>query len=38
MISRILEPKPTKKGLKVHPNLDEQLLFPQSIVIEAVKK
>ncbi len=38
VISRIIEPKPTKKGLKVHPNLDEQLLFPQSIVIEAIKK
>jgi ubiquinone/menaquinone biosynthesis C-methylase UbiE len=38
VISRIIEPKPTKKGLKVHPNLDEQLLFPQSIVIEAIKQ
>jgi len=37
VISRLLEPKPTKKGLKVHPNLKEQLLFPQSIVIEAIK-
>ncbi len=36
-ISRIIEPKPIKKGLKIHPNLDEQLLFPQSIVIEAIK-
>jgi ubiquinone/menaquinone biosynthesis C-methylase UbiE len=37
VISRIIEPKPTKKGLKIHPNLDEQLLFPQSIVIEMIK-
>jgi ubiquinone/menaquinone biosynthesis C-methylase UbiE len=36
-ITRIIEPKPTKKGLKIHPNLDEQLLFPQSIIIEAIK-
>ena len=38
VISRLLEPKPTKKGLKVHPNLKEQLIFPQSIVIEAIKR
>ncbi len=37
LISRIHEPKPTKQGLKVHPNLKENLLIPQSIVIEAIK-
>jgi ubiquinone/menaquinone biosynthesis C-methylase UbiE len=37
VILRLLEPKPTKKGLKVHPNLKENLLIPQSIVIEAIK-
>jgi ubiquinone/menaquinone biosynthesis C-methylase UbiE len=38
LISRIHEPKPTKQGCKVHPNLKENLLIPQSIVIEAIKR
>jgi len=37
VILRLSEPKPTEKGLQVHPNLKEQLIFPQSIVIEAIK-
>lgn len=36
MISKLKEPKPTKKGLKKH-CMKESLRIPQSIVIEAVK-
>jgi len=36
-VSRLVEPKPTEKGLKKCPQLKEVLLRPQSIVIESVK-
>lgn len=37
LISRFVEPRPTQKGLAKHPPLKENLLTPQSIVIESVK-
>ena len=37
MISRLKEPKPTKRGLAKHPGLKKVLKIPQSIVVEAVK-
>lgn len=37
LISRLVEPTPTEKGLKEHPPLRKVLIKPQSIVIEAVK-
>ncbi len=37
LISRLKEPKPTKKGIAKYPILKEVLRIPQSIVIEAVK-
>lgn len=36
-VSRLVEPKPTDKGLLTHPQLRENLLTPQSIIIESVK-
>lgn len=36
-VSRLVEPKPTEKGLLTHPQLGENLLTPQSIIIESVK-
>jgi ubiquinone/menaquinone biosynthesis C-methylase UbiE len=36
-IKRLVEPQPTKKGLKKHPQLREVLLRPQSIIIESAK-
>jgi hypothetical protein len=38
LTKRIIEPQPTKKGLKKHPPLRQVLLRPQSIVIECLKK
>jgi ubiquinone/menaquinone biosynthesis C-methylase UbiE len=39
LISRLIEPKPTKKGLAKHPEFfGKSLRVPSSIVIEAVKK
>ena len=38
LIKRLLEPKPTKKGLEKHPKLKEVLLKPQSIIIESIKE
>lgn len=37
MISRLKEPKPTKRGLAKYPIMKEHLRIPQSIVIEAMK-
>ncbi len=37
LISRIVEPRPTQRGLKKHPPLKEVLLRPQSIVVESMK-
>jgi len=36
-VSRLVEPKPTKKGLQKYPALRQVLATPQSIVIESVK-
>lgn len=36
-ISRLKEPKPTKRGLTKYPIMKEHLRIPQSIVIEAMK-
>lgn len=37
LISRLVEPRPTKEAMRKHPNLREVLTRPQSIVFEAVK-
>jgi ubiquinone/menaquinone biosynthesis C-methylase UbiE len=36
-VSRLLEPRPTRKGLMKHPKLREVLRIPQSIIVESVK-
>jgi len=36
-VSRLVEPKPTEKGLRNHPALRKVLMRPQSIIIESVK-
>jgi ubiquinone/menaquinone biosynthesis C-methylase UbiE len=36
-VLRLIEPKPTKKGLRIHPSLREVLTRPESIVIESLK-
>jgi ubiquinone/menaquinone biosynthesis C-methylase UbiE len=38
LIKRLLEPKPTKKGLEKHPPLNQVLLRPQSIIFECLKE
>jgi ubiquinone/menaquinone biosynthesis C-methylase UbiE len=38
MVSRLVEPKPTSKGVSKHPSLRKHTLIPHSIVIEATKK
>jgi ubiquinone/menaquinone biosynthesis C-methylase UbiE len=35
---RLVEPQPTKQGIKKHPPLKEVLLRPQSVVVEAAKE
>jgi ubiquinone/menaquinone biosynthesis C-methylase UbiE len=37
LISRLVEPRPTKGAMRKHPNLREVLTRPQSIAFEAVK-
>jgi len=37
LISRLVEPRPTKEAMRKHPNLRKVLTKPQSIVFEAVK-
>jgi hypothetical protein len=37
LVRRLVEPQPTKKGLKKHPPLKQVLLRPQSIIIECLK-
>jgi 2-polyprenyl-3-methyl-5-hydroxy-6-metoxy-1,4-benzoquinol methylase len=37
LISRLVEPQPTKEVMRRHPNLREVLTRPQSIVLEALK-
>jgi ubiquinone/menaquinone biosynthesis C-methylase UbiE len=36
-VSRLVEPKPTQKGLQKHPTLREVLLVPQSVIVESTK-
>jgi len=36
-VSRLVEPRPTRKGLQKYPPLREVLVRPQSIIIESVK-
>jgi len=36
-VSRLVEPRPTEKGLLKHPPLREVLVIPQSIIIECIK-
>lgn len=38
LVSRLVEPQPTKKGMQKHPPLREVLLRPQSILIESMKR
>ena len=38
LIKRLVEPQPTKKGLRKHPPLRQVLLRPQSIIIECQKE
>jgi ubiquinone/menaquinone biosynthesis C-methylase UbiE len=37
LISRLVEPRPTKEAIQKHPKLKEVLVRPQSIIFEAVK-
>jgi len=37
LISRLVEPRPTKEAMRKHPNLREVLVKPQSIVFETTK-
>lgn len=36
-VSRLVEPRPTQKGLQKHPKLREVLMKPQSVIIESIK-
>ncbi len=36
-VSRLVEPQPTKDGLKRHPRLRQVLLRPQSLILESIK-
>jgi ubiquinone/menaquinone biosynthesis C-methylase UbiE len=38
LIRRLVEPRPTKKGVSEHPKLGKHSKIPQSIIIEAIKK
>lgn len=38
LLRRLVEPQPTKKGLRKYPHLREILLRPQSVIMEAVKE
>jgi len=37
LISRLVEPRPTQKGIEKYPPLSEVLVKPQSIIIESIK-
>ena len=37
LVRRLVEPQPTKHGIKKHPPLKEVLLRPHSVVVEAVR-
>ncbi len=36
-VSRLVEPRPTRRGLRKHPQLREALLIPQSVIVESIK-
>ena len=36
-VSRLVEPRPTRRGLRKHPQLREVLLIPQSVIVESIK-
>jgi ubiquinone/menaquinone biosynthesis C-methylase UbiE len=38
VVKRLVEPQPTKRGIKKHPPLEQVLLRPQSVVMEAVRE
>jgi HAD superfamily hydrolase (TIGR01662 family) len=38
LVRRLIEPRPTKRGIMKHPPLRDVLLRPQSVVIEAVEE
>jgi 2-polyprenyl-3-methyl-5-hydroxy-6-metoxy-1,4-benzoquinol methylase len=38
LVKRLIEPRPTQKGVSEHPQLRKHSRVPQSIIIEAVKK
>lgn len=38
LVRRLVEPLPTKRGIRKHPSLKQVLLRPQSMVVEAVKE
>jgi len=38
LVQRLLEPRPTARGVSKHPQLRKHRMIPQSMIIEAVKK
>lgn len=38
LVMRLVEPQPTKRGIKKHPPLKEVLLRPHSVIMESVKE
>jgi ubiquinone/menaquinone biosynthesis C-methylase UbiE len=38
LVRRLVEPQPTKEGIRKHPPLKEVLLRPQSVIIESIKE
>jgi ubiquinone/menaquinone biosynthesis C-methylase UbiE len=38
VVTRLVEPKPTSKGVSQHPSLRKHTLIPLSIIIEAIRK
>ena len=37
LISRLVEPTPTQEAVRKHPNLEDELVRPQSIIFESIK-
>lgn len=37
LVSKIVEPRPTREGLLKHPRLRRHMVIPQSVIIESVK-
>jgi len=38
VISRLVEPRPTREAVRKHPNLRDELTKPQSIIFESIKR